>query len=350
MVYSNAVIFYIHVRKEGEDMNDNIKKTIDLILDNKESFRRQMLWEVDSNTYAIIGGILTASKEIEANPELYKECKKILRKNISGFSEIRGVIGAIVAVKMMMVEDKIAYVQGIETVYKKLRSLHKFTASPYMVLAAINIYESRGIEGADEEIDKLESLYKGLKEKHPFLVTDEDRGYLSMLINANINVEKALDDIEDNFVACKDLTFSKDTAYSLAQVLALSKESPEVNHDMVKKIMDGLKANKKRIDKSFGLTVLGALTLLGVDEDQLIQDIIETDEYIKGQRGFKWYNQSMGLRITYAALFVFLAYSKVSGISQTLSTNIAVVIAEQIMTLIIIMLCTVNTTRSSSSN
>jgi len=317
---------------------------------NREALIKNMMWELDSNTYAIMGGILTASEGITVDPSLYKQCKKVLRSNVNAFSEIRGITGAIVALKMMMADDSEEYIKGVVEVYKKLRNRHVLTASPHMVMAAMNIYESKGIEGSDERIEELEKLYKGLQEAHPFLVSDSDRGYLSMLINLDINVEKALSDIEDNYEACKKISFSKNTAYSLAQVMALSKKQPEENNEYIVNVLNGLKANKKRISKEYGLTVIGALSLLGMSADEIVNEIVETDDYIKGKKGFKWYNQDRGLRVTYAALMVFIANSAGSKVAETMSSTIVVAVAEQILILILIMINTAGQASNASSS
>lgn len=330
-------------------MNDKLRNMCDLMMDNRNELKRKMVWEMDTNTYAIMGGILTSAKGIKADPEQYKACKKLLKSKVNAFSEIRGISGAIVVLKMMMAENSEEYIDGVVTVYKKLRSLHKLTASPYMVMAAMNIYESKGLESADEEIERLEKLYKGLKEDHPFLITDSDRGYLSMLINMDINVESALVDIEKNYEACKTISLSKNTAYSLAQVMALSKRTPEENNEYIRTVLKGLKANGKRINKEYGLTVIGALSLLGMSFDELIREITDADNYLKGKKGFRWFNQSKGLRVTYAALMVFLSHADESTMVETMSSTIAVIIAEEILIMLMIMIVSANAASHSAS-
>jgi len=331
-------------------MNASVKETCDLVLENRSILKKKMFWELDSNTYAIMGALLTASRGTKADADYYKKCKKIIRKNVNIFSEIRGIGQAIVATKMCMCDDPEAYIKGVTAVYKKLRHIHKLTASPYMVMAAMNIYEAAGINKADEMIEKLESLYKGLKAKHPLLVGDSDRGYLSMLINAGINEIDAVDEIERSYEACKKISIGKNSVYSLAQVLSLSSKNAEDKNDFVKKMVEGLKKKGKRISKSYGLTTLGALALLDMPAKELIDEIVEVDNYIKGKKGFKWYNQGKGLRVTYASLIVFMSHSKDKGISEAISSNIAMAIAEEIIILIIIMITSSRTSSSSSSS
>lgn len=92
----------------------------------------------------------------------------MLKKKVSVFNEFRGVAFTLVINKMVLQDNPEAYLDGVMSVYKKLRSIHKLTASPYMVMAALTIYENGGSEKADWNIAKLEDIYKKQKSAHPF--------------------------------------------------------------------------------------------------------------------------------------------------------------------------------------
>lgn len=92
----------------------------------------------------------------------------MLKKKVSVFNEFRGVAFTLVINKMVLQDNPEAYLDGVMSVYKKLRSIHKLTVSPYMVMAALTIYENGGSEKADWNIAKLEDIYKKQKSAHPF--------------------------------------------------------------------------------------------------------------------------------------------------------------------------------------
>lgn len=333
-------------------MNGSVQSKCDLILENRSILKKSMFWEVSSNTYAIMAALITAAKNVTADADQYKANKKCIRKNVSVFSSIRGYAEAVLATKMLLEARPEEYIQGVQEVYKKLRSIHKLTASSYMVMAAMNIYEHGGVSGADADIEKLEVLYKALRKAHPLLTWDEDRGYLSMLIAADISPDVLVDEIEKCYKECKKVALSKDAVHSLAQVLSLSNKSAEEKSEFVKTMLAGLKKNKKPISKSYGLTAIGALALLDVPAERLIQDIIDADNYLKGQKGFKWYNEGKRLRMVYSTLAVFMSYAseEESQLSSCISANIAVEIAIEIVIMIIIMTETASSTSSSSSS
>lgn len=331
-------------------MNEKIKNLCDEIIANRNALKKSMRWEVDSNTYAVMAGILTASKGVQADSDKYKKCKEILHKHVNAFSEVRGTVQAVVIVKMMMCEDPEAYALGVIEIYKKLRSIHKLTASPYMVMAAMNIYEHVGVDGADADIEKLENVYKELKKQHPLLISDEDRGYLSMLVGAGADIDRTVERIEASYEACKKISIDKNAVHSLAQVLALSEMNPEMQMEFVSEIIEGLKKNKTRISKDYGLTILGAMAMLNMPTEQLISDITEASNYLKGKDGFKFYNVTKGLRTTYAAIAVFTAYADDCKISSVINTNIAMNIVEEIILMMTVAVITTTTAAASSAS
>nr|AIF26520.1 hypothetical protein [uncultured bacterium fosmid pJB39A3] len=317
-------------------MNENIKQTCDLIVENRDALAKKMFWEMDANAYSIMAGLLTTAGGIEADAARYQECKEILKKNAAIFSELRGFSGAMVVIKMMAQADPEAYIKGVSEVYGKLRNIHKLTASPYMVMAAMNIYSHQGTDLSDADIERLEELYKVLKKQHPMLVDDGDRGYLSMIVTSGMDLDTVPGRINDAYEVCKKLSIDKNSVHSMAQILAFSDKSPEEKFEFVDGVLKGLAKNHTPISKTEGLAVLGALALLNIPREQLINDITDASNYLKSKSGFRWYNEGKRLRTVYAALAVFLTYAKdKESLAGAISANIAMNIAEELMMLII---------------
>ena len=161
-------------------MNSCTQDFLDQIVEDMNLLRKKMIWEADSYAMATISAFLFASANKRADIDRYVTCKKYLKKHVNLFSEIRGIAEAIVITKMCLSDNYEEYLTGVVDTYKKLRKIHKLTASAYMVMAAVNIYEGGGIARADENIEKLEAVYKEMKADHFWLTGDEDRPFLSM--------------------------------------------------------------------------------------------------------------------------------------------------------------------------
>jgi len=333
-------------------MEELLKQKCDLIVANREKYKKKMFWEIDSADCAVMAALISASLDMEADADKYTECKKLLRKTVSFLSEFRGIAESMVITKMTTKDDPEEFINGAIEVYKKLKALHAFSASPYLVMAAINIYEAGGEAAADENIEKLEELYKGIKKDHPLLVSGRDRGYISMLILLGVDIEKTIKEIADCYEACRQFAFDKDAVHSLAQILALSTKSVEEKSSEVKEMLDLLKANKKPISKGVGLSSLGIMPLLNTSVEDKVSLISEVDDYLKTQNGFKWYQESGRIRRVYACLIIFMTYAKDQNeaLSSVISSTLTMTLIEEIIMLLLASNVAVSTAASSSSS
>lgn len=333
-------------------MDAKVRELLELIEKNHGLIRKQMFWEIASNYTAIMNAYINAAKGCTADPAKYVECKKLLKKHVSVFSEFRGIGRSMVITKMALEDDPETYVKGCMEVYKKLRSIHKIVTSPYMVMAAMTIYEHGGVEGADANIEKLETFYKRLKKDHPLLITDEDRGYLSMLVTCGANLDVMAEKIESCYQACKPLSINKNGVNSLAQIMSLSGNSSAVCAEQAGALLKGLKAAKCPISNSYGLGALGALALIDRPIDEKIAVVTELCEEMKQYKAFKWYNMGKRTRTMFAALITFIAYSEDidKSLADTVGGTITMVIVEEIIIAIIILLCTSSASSAASSS
>ena len=332
-------------------MNNKTKEMLDLIINNQKKLKKKMFWEMAPNDTAIMGALIQASKGVETDVERYVQCRKILKKNIDIFSAFRGVARPMIISKMTVADNPEEYLNGCLTVYKKLRSIHKLVASPFLVMAAMTIYESGGVERADELIEKLENLYKSLKKKHPLLITDDDRGYLAMLVASGMDLDAMSESIENTYQVCKSISINKDGINSLAQVLALSSKDANENAEEAVTLLKSLKDSGHPISKYYGLGAVGALVLLNKTVDEKVELVAEISDYLNEFGAFKWYRMNKRRRTVYACLIAVMANAE--GIAENVAGNISntltmTIVEEIIMTLVIIMV--VSSTHSYSSS
>lgn len=331
-------------------MNSNTKILLDQIVEDMNRLKWKMFWEMDSHALATVSAFLFASAGKRADIARYVECKKYLRKHVSIFSEIRGIAKAIVITKMCLADDYKSYLTGVVTVYKKLRKLHKLTASAYMVMAAVNIYEAGGLEKADENIEKLETVYKEMKAEHFWLTGDEDRPFLAMMVSRNVNISEISSAISECYEACKNMSFSKEAMHTASQILALSGKSVEAKVADMNATMKALKKHKLRGMKSNLMPLAAALGLVEAGAEEKARDIKEIYDYLKKQKGFKWY-----IGGTRRSLYSILAYAlgnldeHSAALTSVINTTLTNIIIDEIIIMTIVITST-NTTHSSNSN
>lgn len=328
-------------------MNSNTQYLLDQIVEDMNQLRKKMLFEADSRALATISAFLFASAGKRADIDKYVECKKYLRKHVNVFSEIRGIAEAIVITKMCLADDYEAYLSGVVDVYKKLRKLHKLTASAYMVMAAINIYEGGGIEEANANIEKLETVYKEMKAEHFWLTDDADRPFIAMMVSRDIGIAAISSEVSACYEACKKMSFSKEAMHTASQIMSLSGKSVEAKVADLQDTVDALKKHKLRGMKSDLMPVAAALGLVNASAEEKASDIKEIYDYLKTQKGFKWY-----IGGTQRTLYSILAYAlrNIDGDSAVLNSVINTTLTNIIIDEIIFMTIVVTSANSSNSS
>lgn len=331
-------------------MNSQTQNMLDQIVDDMNLLKKKMIWEADSYAMATISAFLFASADKRADIDRYVECKKYLKKHVNVFSEIRGIAEAIVITKMCLADNYEEYLSGVVETYKKLRKIHKLTASAYMVIAAINIYEGGGIAKVDENIEKLETVYKEMKADHFWLTGDEDRPFLAMMVSRDMDINSISADISACYEACKKMSLSKESMHTASQIMSLSGKSVEARVADLTDTISALKEHKLRGMKFELMPMAAALGLIDVTPDEKASAIKENFDYLKTKKGFKWY-----IGGTQRSLYAILAYALENldgdraALNSVISTTLTNIIIQQII-LIIILTSSSHTSSSAGSS
>ena len=329
-------------------MKQSIKDMLDQIAEDRLILRDKMVWEADPNALATLSAFLYAGAGRKADIDRYVECKNYLKKTVSTFSEIRGIISALVITKMTLQDDYKTYLDGVVTVYKKLRSIHTLMATPHMVLTACNIYEAGGLLKADENIAKLENVFDRLQANHFFLTSDEDRPFIATLISRDVNIDAIIDEIENCYNASKGMSFSKDSMHAASQILALSGKPTDEKVAELQATITALKADGVGGMKYELMPVAAALTFTDGSPEEKAAEIKEAYDYLKTKKGF-----GALLSSTKRAMYAALAYALCSINSDTalfnsvISTSITNIIINEIIDYIIIISIVTSSTTSS---
>jgi len=331
-------------------MNSDVKNMLDQVVEDRKLLKRKMIWEIDTSAMSTLAAFLFASAGRRVDIERYAECKKYFKKNVNIFSEFRGIAEVIVITKMCLSENYEEYLDGLKVVYKKLRCIHKLTVSPFMVLAAINIYEAGGVEGADENIAKLEAVYKEMKSEHFWLTGDEDRPFLAMMVSRNMDCSAFSKDVSACYEGSKKMILSKESMHTASQIMALSAKDTDAKVADLKATIDALKAHKVKGLKSILMPLAAVLGLIDESPEAKAVKIKEIYDYLNKQPGFKWY-----IGRTRRSMYSILAYAIVNldadktALNSVIRTTVTNIIIDEIITMIVIMTA-VNTANSSGGN
>lgn len=315
-------------------MNIELRDRCALFISNRDFIKKNFKWE--SETWHILCSILFVEAKRNADIEKMKECEKILKENAGVFSEFRGNLKMPMITKMSMADNAEIYFKQVEEVYKLLNN-SKWMGSEYKILAAITICDHAEEKEYAAVVKRTQEIYQRMKKEHPFLTSDEDTSFAAMLALSNMDIDALVTEMETNYTFMKKEFFSGNAVQSLSHVLALNKLPVEEKCRKVKAIFDELKNRKRKYGTGYELATLGAVASLDMSVRDIVNEIIDADDFLKEQKGFGTFGIGSTQRLMYAALLVMDTYMPDSKTMQNsvMSSALSIIIAQQIAMMII---------------
>ena len=119
---------------------------------------------------------------------------------------------------------------------------------------------------------------------------------------------------------------------SVSHVLALDEASTEEKCSRLCNIFNQLKEKRHKYGTGYEMTVLGTMSILDIPVEQIVDEIIEADEFLKQQKGFGDFVMGDKRRRMYAALMVMDSHIPPADRSHKalLNATMTLVIAMQI--------------------
>ncbi len=327
-------------------MKEFIKERCDLMIRDKQIINKNFLCEFD--IMEIVGSLILSGEGMEVDKEKLKECKKILSKNVSCFSCIRGIGRTLTICKMAISDDPQKYIDDLEMVYKKIMK-GRFFNGEYMVLAASNVCDNGKVSEADRLTEKFNEIDDRMKKEHPILTGAEDWSLAMLLAMSDKSVDSIINEMEEGYRYMRDMKFraTSNGLQALTQVLSLMGGGMESKCDKVIRLSDKFREKGVRYGKEYEVAALGTLTDIDADEETLVSEIIETAEYLRKAKGFGVWHLDKKTRIMFATLIVAESYEKnhiTSSIRPQIETGAitsaaAVSVAAAITMILIVCVC-----------
>ena len=319
-------------------MTDQLRNKCELFTKNRSAILGKFLFE--KAMMSIVAGLIFTGADKEADPERLAECRKILEKHTGFFSKYRDTVKLALLSEMALSKDPEQYIDDVKAVYRKLNK-GKIKDNTYTVLAAMLICTFEKQDSTDESLEKYHEILKHMEKLHPFLTDSEDISYVILLALSDRPVDLILSDMNECFDYLKNTCKIKagpDAVQGLSELLALTNGDIREKCDRVDSLYHALKESKLGIDDGFACIALG--TLVGIDEtaEQLANEIIEADEYLKQSKGFDEKSVDKNHRLMFAIILVAESCEmNTSMLSNTLvSSALTIIRWKQIATMITI--------------
>lgn len=339
--------FIMVVTLVGGMMNQNLKDRCELFISNRDLIKKYFRWEND--TMHVLCGILLAGESRHADIEKMMTCEKILKDRTGVFSEFRGNLKMPIITKMSMAENAEIYFSQVEKIYNILNA-NKWFGSEYKILAAMTICDHARELEYEVIVKRTQAIYQCMKKEHPFLTSDEDTSYAAMLALSDADIGSLIQEMEKCYTFLKKDFISSNAVQSLSHILALNGLPTEEKCQKVKEIFQALKNKKRKYGTGYELASLGAVSLLDLSVEDIVNEIIGVDDFLRVQKGFGTLGIGGAQRLMYAALLVADTYMPESKTMQNsvMGSALSTIIAQQVAMTAIIVTMVVNSTNSDT--
>ena len=310
---------------------------------NEEALRKEHRFDFESIVKLAAMMYVNAGREVDV--ARLKDCKQILKDEVGLFSNFRGYMQYLVQVKMALSDDPSAYIGGVLDVYQRLKQDIKLPGE-MAAMAATTIYENCPAEKRDEVVDKTREAYTRMKAQHRFLTGEEDLALIALMIIAGIDPEQAAERAEEIYAILKEHYLpGSDTPQAAAMVLALS-DKP-VNEKVLNfaELFNACKRAGHATSKDKAMTIYAAYADLDANRDEVVAEIGEVDDWLKGHKGYGALGVGASIRRLFAATIVLedrqsagavTAASTTSAVAQAVVEELVLILISIIVTSIVV--------------
>lgn len=308
-------------------MKDTLRERCELFVGNRDRIKAAFGWE-SAYIYPLCAAIYTA-RGATADTAIMKDCLGLLKQRTGAFSNFRGTTKMAIVSKLALCESPGSQLERMMAIYDGLKEL--FWGSQYLAVAAVTIAELSEPGREDDIVQRTRTIYNHMKEAHPFLTSGEDSAFAALLALSGLDDRRIEQEMELCYSILKPSFFSANAVQSLSHILALGEADAHEKCAKTMDLFDYLKSRGHRYGAGYELSTLGALALLDASAEQIGEDMIAADDYLKGQKGFGAFGIGARQRLLYAGMLAMDAYIPEVSTIQAAALNgvVSLVIAQQ---------------------
>lgn len=312
-------------------MKKELKEASDRFLNNKKFLKNE--YKFVSETDYLLGSFLYLDERQDVNIKRLKECNELLKANTKVFSDYR-IMDFLLIIKMSLSKDPLKYLLNFKNNYDTITE-KKIFASIFRIVSALLVTDAE-CNNLDKILKREKKIYNAMKDDHPFLTGKEDLPFSTMLALSNRKDSDITKDMEECYNILADKFRNKNEVQTLAQILSMYDETSKKKASKVIEIYDLLLKHNKKVNQNFGLPILGTLLSLDKTTKEVVDSIIEVDNYLGTKKGNGIWPYGKSTRLIFAMLIVESVYGCKSKSSKG-TVLISTLVAEEIITSILIM-------------
>lgn len=280
-------------------MNERTLARCKNLIKNKETMKSAFAWE-DGLTHLACAGIFI-NKEQTANEEMLLQCKDILKRNTGIFSNFKSTAKPMIVAMLAANENPQLLMERGLKVYDLLKE--EFMSSVYLPIAAMIIAQYADEARYAELAQRTRRIYKQMRAEHPFLTSGEDSTFCALMALLDKPDEVLLGDAEECYKILKNNFFSSNAVQSLSHVLSMCDGEPENKCQKTMELFQKLKEAGHKYGTSYELPTLGVLAMADGNQDEIVAEMAEIDQWLSEQKGFGFFSSiSAKQRLMYAGM------------------------------------------------
>lgn len=298
-------------------MKPELEKLCADYIANREAVHKAFRFD-NGDLYSVCANIFCAAGR-PADTDRLKECRKVIRKHTGCFSKFRSSkVRSILAAMLALGEKPEDRMTQANDYYRLLK--RKFRATEYLVLTAFLLTDLAGKPLTEETAYRGKAIYRRMNQKHRILTDKTDSVFAMLMAYSGKSEDELVEEVESCYHTLKGKSFSSSGAQTAAQVLSMTPGSPEKKTQRLIELYDALQAAGIKYGRSDELGPLAALSLSDTPVPDLVNEISEADEFLKGQK-FYDAKKDAEKRIMHAVMIVSDLYAETGQVNITVMTN-----------------------------
>jgi hypothetical protein len=228
----------------------------------------------------------------------FDEVKRSIRENTRFFSHYRSrELITYHALLITRFDDPKSAVKNLLDCEEKLSGAG-FAKSPYLGIAAYAMLITCPVDMVEYRIKKASEIYKSMKKSHFWLTGQDDYPLAILMAGLDDSIDTIINSMDKSFNMLHEKGLSKSGGLQfLSHIFTLDPEPVEEKVDRCIKILEYFKEHKIKI-YSPHYSLIGLITLTGSDIQLVMDEALETFNYMKKDKGFKWLDSNTKLLIS----------------------------------------------------
>ncbi|GMK39306.1 hypothetical protein PCCS19_23600 [Paenibacillus sp. CCS19] len=306
-------------------MKEN-RERLSLFVENAGAMKKGFAWH--HGMVNRLAALLYAVEDKQVDIAAIKDNMDRIKKNTGMFSSFRGNVSF--AAQLALSDEPDTRLLHALDVFDLLKNV-KFRSSPYLPVAAYQIAAHSTKDQFADVVARAKAFYTAMKSNHPYLTGQDDYIYAAMLALSDIEVEAGTARMEQFYTELKSELRRGNALQALTQVLVLGAgdEEPAAR---VLRLKDAFRSRGIKMDRSDTLSSIGVLALLPSEDGELVENLVQTFEWLRTQKGFGRWSVTEPELLLYCTALV--AYQHVQELSSrvsftTLSTSLTNILIAQ---------------------